>query len=251
MDSPLSYIGGKSRLSHTIIERLPEHITYIEVFGGACWVFFRKPPSKFEIINDLDSELICFWRVIQNHKAEFMRQCDWQFCSREAFNLFNAMSPRHMTDIQRAVRYFYIQRLCYGGRVRSRTFGISAKRGPRINWAKLDDALQETHRRLRQATIENLTWQDCLSRYDRPDSMFFLDPPYYKAPYYQHNLGLDDYKEMATALGDIKGKFLLTINKEPDMQSVFSAFRTEEVSLQYSVAAKRRIEAKELLISNY
>ena len=72
MNSPLAYIGGKSKLSKTIIEMMPAHKAYCEVFAGAAWVFFRKPPSQYEVINDLDSDLVCFYRVLQNHLEEFL-----------------------------------------------------------------------------------------------------------------------------------------------------------------------------------
>ena len=68
MVSPLPYIGGKSRLSKSIVQMIPDHQTYCEVFAGACWVFFRKEESKVEVINDLDSQLVCFFRVLQNLK---------------------------------------------------------------------------------------------------------------------------------------------------------------------------------------
>jgi len=85
MDSPLSYIGGKSRLSKTIIERIPEHQAYCEVFAGAAWVFFRKAPSKYETLNDLDSDLVTFYRVLQHHLEEFLNQFKWLLASREWF----------------------------------------------------------------------------------------------------------------------------------------------------------------------
>ena len=74
MNSPFAYIGGKSRLAKQIISIIPDHKTYCEAFSGAAWVFFKKPPSKVEVLNDLDSELITFYRVVQNHLEEFLKQ---------------------------------------------------------------------------------------------------------------------------------------------------------------------------------
>ncbi|WP_051284476.1 DNA adenine methylase [Desulforegula conservatrix] len=90
-----------------------------------------------------------------------------------------------------------------------------------------------------------------MGRYDRPDTFFFIDPPYYKAPYYKHNMVLDDYKEMAGILGSIKGKFLLTINDLPEMREVFKDFSLKEVSLKYSVSCRKPTEGKELIFTNY
>lgn len=85
MNSPLAYIGGKSKLSDNIIKMIPDHQAYCEVFAGAAWVFFRKEPSKYETINDLDSDLVVFYRVLQNHLEEFLRQFKWLLSSREWF----------------------------------------------------------------------------------------------------------------------------------------------------------------------
>ena len=69
--SLLHFVGGKSRLAAQIIKRIPPHLAYVEPFAGGAWVFFQKKPSKVEVLNDLDGELVNFWRVIQNHRQEF------------------------------------------------------------------------------------------------------------------------------------------------------------------------------------
>ena len=88
MNSPLAYIGGKSKLSDTIINMMPEHKAYCEIFAGAAWVLFRKEPSKYETINDLDGDLVSFYRVLQNHLEEFVKQFKWLLASREWFDDF-------------------------------------------------------------------------------------------------------------------------------------------------------------------
>lgn len=110
MRSPLNYLGGKSRLAERIVKLIPEdHICYCEPFCGAAWVLFTKQPSKVEVINDADGELITFWRVVQNHLEEFLRYYKWALISRRLFELENMKNPETLTDIQRAVRYFYTQ----------------------------------------------------------------------------------------------------------------------------------------------
>lgn len=251
MNSPLAYIGGKSKLSETIIRMIPEHQAYCEVFAGAAWVFFRKEPSKYETINDLDSDLVCFYRVAQNHLEEFLRQFKWLLVSREWFEDWkNQQEAGGLTDIQRAARYYYLQRLCFGGRVRARTFGTGPMRGPRVNLFRIEEEMSEVHLRLARATIENLAWQDFLKRYDREKTFFYLDPPYFKAPYYQYNLGLEDYQEMAEILAGIKAKFILSINDLPEMREVFKGFKIKPVTLKYSVKKGGMTEGNELLVSN-
>jgi len=154
MNSPLAYIGGKSKLSETIISMMPEHKAYCEVFAGAAWVFFRKEMSRYETINDLDSDLIIFYRVLQNHVEEFLRQFKWLLSSREWFEDWQRQQEAGgLTDIQRAARYYYLQRQCYGGRVRSRTFGTGPMHRPRINLLRIEEELSEIHLRLARVII--------------------------------------------------------------------------------------------------
>ncbi|SDU26482.1 DNA adenine methylase [Desulfobacula phenolica] len=247
MKSPLAYIGGKSKLAKQIISMIPEHKTYCEVFSGAAWVFFKKPSSKVEVINDL----ITFYRVVQNHLEEFLKQFKWLLTSREWFQDWkDQLEVRGLTDIQKAARYYYVQRLAFGGKVKGRTYGVQIDRTvPRINLLRLEEEMSMVHLRLAHVRIENLKWQELIKRYDRPDTFFYCDPPYHGHPDYKHNMILDDYIKMADILSRIKGKFILSINDNSDMRSVFKNFKIQPISLLYSVG-KKPTKAKELIIKN-
>ena len=252
MNSPLSYIGGKSKLSETIVKMISKHRAYCEVFAGAAWVFFRKEPSKYETINDLDSDLVCFYRVLQHHLEEFLKQFKWLLSSREWFEDWKRQQDAGgLTDIQRAARYYYLQRHSFSGRVKSRTFGPGPLKRPRINLLRIEEELSEVHLRLSRVNIENLPYQKFITMYDRPEVFFYLDPPYYKAPFYNHNLELKDYQEMTELLAGLKGKFILSINDLPEMREVFKQFKIKSVSLKYTVNKNQGKEGKELLICNF
>jgi len=252
MNSPLAYIGGKSKLTETIIKMIPAHKAYCEVFAGAAWVFFRKEPSKYEFINDLDSDLVCLYRVLQNHLEEFLKQFKWLLSSREWREDWKRQQEAGgLTDIQRSARYYYLQRLCFGGKVRNRTFGTSQLSRPRINLLRIEEELSEVHLRLATVHIENLPWQDFMKRYDKPGTFFYLDPPYYKMPYYNHNLELDDYQHMARVLSGIQSVFILSLNDHPDIRETFKDFTIKPVELTYSVAKEKHTKGKELLITNF
>lgn len=252
MNSPISYVGGKSKLAQQIIEMMPAHKAYCEVFAGAAWVFFRKEPSKCEVINDLDSDLVCFYRVLQHHLEEFLKQFKWLLASREWFEDWKRQQVAGgLTDIQRAARYYYLQRQCFGGRVRSRTYGASPMHRPKINLVRMEEELSEVHLRLTGVTVEHLTWQAFLKSYDKPGTLFYLDPPYYLAPYYEYNFELKDFQELAAALADLKADFILSINDHPEMRETFKAFNLKPVELTYSVAKGKRLKGKELLITNH
>ncbi|MDA8139526.1 MAG: DNA adenine methylase [Desulfobacteraceae bacterium] len=251
MNSPLAYIGGKSKLAKTIIELMPKHKAYCEVFAGAAWVFFRKEPAKYEVINDLDSDLVCFYRVVQNHLEEFLKQFKWLLASREWFEDWKRQQAAGgLTDIQRAAHYYYLQRQCFGGRVRSRTFGAGPMHRPRINLLRIEEEMSELHLRLSHVSIEHLPWQRLLQTYDKTCNLFYLDPPYYKAPYYAHNLELCDYQAMAAVLGHLKSHWILSINDHPAMRETFKAFNIKPVTLTYSCQKGKGTTGKELIITN-
>lgn len=252
MKSPLAYVGGKSKLSKHIVSIIPEHKTYCEVFSGAAWVFFRKPESEIEVLNDLDSDLVSFYRVVSNHLEEFLKQFKWCLTSREWFDDWkNQIEGRGLTDIQKAARYYYIQRLTFGAKVKNRTYGVDISRKvPRLNLIRIEEEMSAVHLRLTNVRIENLSWEKFIPRYDRPDTFFYCDPPYYESPGYKHNFELQDFTDLADMLATIKGKFILSINDHPKMREVFSRFKRQPVSLLYSVGSKLT-KAKELIITNF
>jgi DNA adenine methylase len=252
MKSPLAYIGGKSQLSKQIVGMMPEHQAYCELFAGAAWVFFRKEPVKYEVLNDLDGELVAFYRVVQNHLEEFLRQFRWVLSSREWFEDWKRQQEAGgLTDIQKAARYYYLQRHAFGGRVRGRVYGAAPMDRPRINLLRIEEEMSEVHLRLARVVIENLPWQDFIKRYDRAQMFFYLDPPYYKAPFYNHNLEQADYHEMADVLAGLKGRFILSINDHPEMRKAFKAFEAKQVAVDYSISRTKITKARELLIRNF
>ena len=252
MKSPLAYIGGKSKLAKQIISLIPPHKVYCEVFSGGAWVFFTKQPSRVEVINDLDSDLVSFYRVVQNHLEEFLRQYKWCLSSREWFEDWKSqLDGRGLTDIQKAARYYYSQRLAFGGRVRNRSYGVQVDGPPRINLVRIEEEMSQIWMRLAGVHIENLSWKDLIIRYDKPETFFYCDPPWYKCKDYKHNFGEKDYIDLAGHLKTIQGKFMLSINDHPKMRDVFKDFNVKEVSLLYTVGQKGPVEADELIFSNF
>ena len=108
MRGPLAYIGGKRALAKQIIDIFPKHTTYVEAFAGGAQVFFKKEPSKVEVLNDLDGEMVNFFRVCQQHYEELIRYLRFVVVSRKWFDLLLDTDPAKLTDIQRAARQLYL-----------------------------------------------------------------------------------------------------------------------------------------------
>ena len=100
MNAPICWLGGKSRLRKKIIQCLPEHVCYVEVFGGAGWVIFGKEPSKVEVYNDIDGELVNFFRVVKNCHKAFVQAFDWILVSRKLYKDFITTRPEDLDEIQ-------------------------------------------------------------------------------------------------------------------------------------------------------
>ena len=248
------WIGGKSRLAKTLIETInqQDHSCYVEVFAGAAHVFFRKQEVKTEIINDINSDIINLYRILQNHLEEFCRYFKWVLVSREEFDRLNRVEATTLTDIQRAARFYYLQKSAFGGRPHNRTFGTATTSKPRMNLLRIEEDLSAAHLRLARVTIENLKWQEILQRYDREHTLFYLDPPYYDCENY-YGKGLfkrDEFVEMAEILKSIKGKFVLSLNDKPEVRALFQGFNIQPVSVGYScgTAAHRR-QFEEVIIT--
>ena len=119
MNGPLSYIGGKRPIANQLIALFPEHTTYVEAFAGGAQVFFHKQPSKVEVLNDLDGELVNFYRVCQHHYEELIRYFRYMVRSREWFGILKATDPRTLTDVQRAARHLYLLKNSFAALVRN------------------------------------------------------------------------------------------------------------------------------------
>ena len=129
----IPWIGGKRRLARHILPLFPAHTCYVEPFCGAAALFFRKAPAKAEVLNDINGELVNLYRVVQHHLEEFLRQFKWALTSRQIFKWLQATPPEPLTDIQRAARFFYLQKNAFGGLTMERveiTYAVGGKGRP-------------------------------------------------------------------------------------------------------------------------
>jgi DNA adenine methylase len=251
MVGPLAYIGGKNRLAKQIIALFPKHKTYVEAFAGGAQVFFHKDPSKVEVLNDLDGEVVNFFRVCQWHHEELLRSLRFTLVSREWFDSFKATNPIAFTDVQRAVRFFYLQKNCFAGLVRNPTYHYHVTKQPGFNLERLPEVIEKTHKRLQKVQVEHLPYEEILKRYDRPSTLFYLDPPYWDRKLYRFNFTESDFVELEMRLRKVRGKFILSLNDAPEVRKLFGRFRFHEIDLHYTAQKEAGKRYRELLITNF
>ncbi len=250
------YVGGKRNLAGRIaglIEAIP-HKTYAEPFVGMGGVFFRRgavPAS--EVINDYSGDVATFFRILQRHYPQFMETLKFQITSRAAFERLVATDPGLLTDLERAARFIYLQRLSFGGKVAGRSFGVALGQGARFNINTLAPRLEELHERLAGVVIERLDFEKFIDTYDRPDTLFYLDPPYHGTERYY---GADlfrraDFERLVAALGRIKGRFVLSINDSGETRAMFARFKIARAKTTYAVGGGKTTKAaSELIVTN-
>ncbi|MGB0683421.1 MAG: DNA adenine methylase [Magnetovibrionaceae bacterium] len=250
------WIGGKALLAKAITARIEtiSHTLYAEPFVGMGGVFFRrKTRPKAEMINDRNDEIVNLFRIVQRHPDAFTAALQYQLGARADFDRLKATPPEILTDIERAVRFLVIQRLAFGGRPSNPTFGTTTDRPSRFDPDKVMRLIETARARLAAVTIECLDWRDVLGRYDRPHTLFYLDPPYWnsEAVYGKGLFSRSDFAEMADLLARLKGAFILSLNDLPEVRETFQAFHIEEVETRYSCSrVKTDGRAPELLITN-
>ena len=251
MLGPLSYIGGKRALAKTIIALFPKHTTYVEVFAGGAQVLFHKEPSPVEVLNDLDGEIVNFFRVCQQHHEELVRYLRFLLVSRKWYEILKATDPTTLTDIQRAARHLYLLKTSFASLVVRSNYKCHVVQPPGFNPERVPELIEETHKRLASVQIECLPYEQVLRHFDRPLTLFYLDPPYYGRKLYRYNLVHDDFVKMAALLRGLKGKFILSLNDVPEVRAIFKGFAIRGVDLHYTAQKLAGRRFKEVLITNF
>lgn len=365
--SPLGgWKGGKFRLAGQIVARFPPHHCYCEPFCGAAHVFFRKARARVEILNDINADIINFFEVCRDRPLDLIARFKYAVASRKLFETYRD-EPAPGDPVERAFRFVYILKLCFGGRMtgrsdfdrsvkdsasvvaldktpekiagaahrvgglnaaphapesaggdrermaaaasesladgiarsidpetgddpgsrsaslkapeeicgqgdRERFVGVARHDGKKRSGgcgidhafesasaahARLAGFCDEIHGRYKRVSLECGPWQKMLVRYDSPETLFYLDPPYEGRPCYPgENLFVAerDLPELAERLSKIRGMFALSINDGEAPRSLFAGHNFIELVGSYSshnLKNKARVRKRELLITNY
>ncbi|EBN8183847.1 DNA adenine methylase [Salmonella enterica] len=246
------WIGGKRRLAKHILPLFPAHTCYVEPFCGAAALYFLKTPSKIEVINDINGELVNLYRVVKHHLEEFVRQFKWALVSRQIYKWLQDTPEETLTDIQRAARFYYLQKQAFGGKVADHTFGTSTTSAPRFNLLRIEEELSMAHLHLSRTLIEHLDWHQCIERYDRPHTLFYCDPPYWGTEGYGVDFPMSNYIHMAELARSIKGKMIISVNDIPEMRQAFNGLNIQTVDISYNLKVSgKATPRKELVICNF
>lgn len=248
-NSIVPWMGGKTKLIKKILPYFPEHTCYAEPFAGSAALFFAKERAQCEVINDSNGELSNLYRVIQYHRDAFIDLLTWFLTSREMFDRLNHTEPQHLTDIGRAIRFFYLQKHAFGAKAFRPSFGTATVSPRGFNSERMIQSLKRAHARLLGVYVEHLDWHALVKKYDRKHTLFYLDPPYWGVAGYGVSFPWQEYQKIKEVMETGQGMVILSINDHPDIRALFKGFAMKELTTTYS-PGKRAQTAKELLIFN-
>lgn len=205
--TPLRWFGAKTKLAGL----LPEHDHYVELMAGSAAVLFAKQPARLETVNDVDGNIVNFFRVLRDpdQAAELARLVSLTPYSRCEFDTCRALDPEVLTPVERAWRLLVVCNQAVGnaGQGWSTTYRASAVSAARSHrWRMLPDRLQAAARRLVGVQVEALDWRTVLDRYDAPGVCLFVDPPYHPDVRpnsygdYAHEFAADEHAELIDRL---------------------------------------------------
>lgn len=247
------YIGGKRNLSARLVDRIGAipHRCYVEPFVGMGGVFFRRTAKpKAEVINDISRDVTTLFRLLQRHFQQLLDVLKWQITSRDDFERLVRVDPDTLTDLERAARFLFLQRLAFAGKVNGRNFGVSTSGPARFDLTKLVPMLEEVHERLASVVIERLPYEKLIPRYDRTDTLFYVDPPYWGCTddYGRGVFSEADFNRLSDLLRGAKGRWIMSINDVPAIREIFAWATVEPVELSYRVSGAVTL-GRELILS--
>lgn len=248
----INWIGGKRLLRKTIAKLIPEDIgSYIEPFCGAAWVLFYKEKwANLEVINDLNYDLVNMFNVIKYHPDEFTKELKWMYNSRSVFVQQTELKP--VTDIQRAVKFFYLINRSYGAKGNSFATARNGKTSSGKSHLNILDRVWAASSRFDKVYIENLDFEELISKYDCDSAFFYVDPPYVEgADYYEVVNKKFDHERLKKCLDKVKGRWLLSYGDNSYIRKIYKNYEIIEVSRHNTMNSTVKSTFKELLIKNY
>lgn len=214
MKTPITYYGGKQKLASMILKLIPDHKLYCEPFIGGAAIFFSKPPSEVEVINDTNRELINFYRVVQNDLVSLEMEIRVSLHSRDLHRKAMVINsnPDMFSDIKRAWAVWMLSAQGFSSKLDgSWGYDITSNTTSKKIANKRGSFTEEYAQRLQDVQIECTDALRIINSRDTPDSFFYCDPPYYNSDMGHYDgYTIDDYEALLRCLEGVKGKFLLS-----------------------------------------
>ena len=241
--APFPYFGGKQYLTDHLLALMPEHDVYVEVCGGSGAFLFAKPPVALDVYNDLDTGLVNFFRVLRDEKrAKRLRELlELTPYSREEWAECKSTWQYASDEVEMARRWFVGLVQSFSKTPSSHGWSYCKQPGGHAvsKFRGLVDALPDAVKRFRMVQVDHLPALECIARYDAPNVLFYVDPPYLpetrKAHGYRHEMSADDHAELLELLCGVQGMVLLSGYRSPMYDEALAGWtRTDIETVNWS-----------------
>lgn len=249
------YPGGKSYLAPWVMDHLPEHECYVEVFGGSAAVLLGKPESRIEVYNDTDEDLVHFFRTFRDHTDQLVEYLEKTPYAKEIHDEWAELyykGYRPTDDVERAGRWFYLRFSQFAAKYNGVSgFRSMKQRSPAEQLNKVRDRLEEFAKRFDHVQIENRDFSEIFKRFDGDETVFYCDPPYVEEGDDLYTHGSFDHKRFIDDLEDLEGYWLVSYTDVPDP---LRKYEIREKGIEYSSqngSDGSHKEATERLVMNF
>ena len=246
---PIKWHGGKHYLAKRIIAQFPAHKTFVESFGGAASVLLNKDPSPVEVYADLDGRLTNFFAVVRDHGEELCRRLSLTPYSEIEFD--NSNEPDKRVDAIESARRFFVQmRMSIGGRGHDFSQTLHRVRRGMADvvsgyLSAIDENLPQVIDRLRTVQIVHCPAIEVIRRWDAPETLHYLDPPYLSSTrakgcrdVYSVEMTEDDHRELANVIRGCQGKVILSGYPSTLYDELFADWRVETFDMPNNAAGR-------------
>jgi DNA adenine methylase len=235
---PLRYHGSKWRIAPWIIGHFPPHRVYVEAFGGGGGVLLRKERSPIEVYNDLDGDVVNFFRVVRNRRQcrDLCARIERTAYAREEYDQAKR-SARGAVERARCLVVRGFMGFNGSGATKNPTCGFRAadyraRRANNLSWLKVPPTIAATHARLQGVVVENLDALRLLRVHDGADTLFYLDPPYLpetrtsfgKGKGYLHEFGPADHEALAQVARGLTGFAIVSGYPSPLYDALYAGW---------------------------
>ena len=240
--APIGWIGGKSTVTEKIIDKFPNHKTYVEPFFGAGHVYFNKKPSEKEVINDKDKRVYDFFKNLPKVNPE---NCENR-SSKKRFEKLKG-TDRFKNQKSKVCDFLYLNKHSYNNDMKNYVKDKKPK------YTKIKKNWEKYRKRLNNTKIHNKDFQKIIEKYDSPKTFYYLDPPYFLDKQKHYKLHKVKPEDVLKAVQGIEGKFLLSYNNHEKVKEVFSDYHISKMKITYTAPTNTSGSQNryELLISNY
>lgn len=264
LQSAFRWVGGKWRLFPKLVPLIPDHTTYVSLFGGSAADILRKPCSRIEVYNDLDGDVVNYFRVLQDARKRqqlCVRLMLTPYSRSEFLRALGILHGGSDSPVARAWALYVVTYFGYPSKAPSRTGPGSFTVNPMLlasnKWTKVKFCIEKVAWRLRKVLIECRPWQQVVDRFDAKDTFLYADPPYLWSTrttktMYSHEMDSKQHADLLERLGEVKGKVMLSGYPSPLYDELLADWRRVEFELACTMLGKKtRSRRREVVWMNY